>query len=777
MQQSPSPYRSPNESRSVSFAVADNVVVREGGVSNDVTDERLSATTTTPHGASDASADRRVAAGRRATELSSATGARPQTTRDSVSDTMNGEIETLEDLSQHYQDSVPADLREANTFDWYLRELYDDPRIARNAHQRVADMFDYYGTEYDEDAGVVEYLMASEDPLHEGENIFYGREVHESIHEFVNKVKSGARGLGPEKRIKLLLGPVGSGKSHFDLMVRRYFEDYTMRDEGRMYTFRWTNLCDVIRDQDPADDTVQSPMNQDPIVLLPQEQRDRVIERLNENLDAPYTIRNEQSLDPASEFYMDKLLAEYDDDLQSVLENHVEIIRLVASENKRQCIETFEPKDKKNQDETELTGDVNYSKLAVYGESDPRAFDYSGAFCNANRGLFSGEELLKLQREFLYDFLHASQEQTIKPKNNPRIDIDQVIVGRTNMPEYRDKKGDEKMEAFNDRTKRIDFPYVLEYTQEAEIYRKMLRNADVPHMHIEPHAMEMAGLFGVLTRITEPDGERISLTQKAKAYNGEIDDGDDVDVKKLREEGESKADIAEGMEGVSARFIGDEIAEAIMDSTHRGRDYLSPLSIFTHFEENLENHGSIPEENVERYHRYLEMVRDEYKERAIEDVRHALAYDLDEIQRQGEKYMDHVMAYIDDATVRDELTGREQDPDEKFLRSVEEKLEIPSDRKDDFRQEVSNWVSRRAREGTSFNPQDNDRLRRALERKLWEDKKHNINFSALVSANELDDDERNAWIDALEEQGYSREGAREVLEFAGAEVAKAELET
>ncbi|MFC4359225.1 PrkA family serine protein kinase [Halobium salinum] len=689
---------------------------------------------------------------------------------------MTGERETLEELSRNYKESVPSDLREAKSFDWYLEQVYEDPRIARNAHQRVADMFDHYGTEYDEEAGIVEYQMASEDPLHDGENVFYGREVHESIHEFVNKVKSGARGLGPEKRIKLLLGPVGSGKSHFDWMVRRYFEDYTMRDEGRMYTFRWTNLGDVIRDQDPADDTVRSPMNQDPLVLLPQAQRDHVIDSINEAFDAPYTIRNEQSLDPASEFYMDRLLTEYDDDLQAVLENHIEIIRLVASENKRQCVETFEPKDKKNQDETELTGDVNYSKLAIYGESDPRAFDYAGAFCNANRGLFSGEELLKLQREFLYDFLHATQEQTIKPKNNPRIDIDQVIVGRTNMPEYRDKKGDEKMEAFNDRTKRIDFPYVLEYDHEADIYRKMLRNADVPNMHIEPHALEMAGLFGVLTRIEEPDGERVTLVQKAKAYNGEIDDGDDVDVKKLREEGEAKADIAEGMSGVSARFIGDEIAEAIMDSTHRGRNYLSPLTIFNHFEENLENHGSIPEENLERYHRYLELVREEYKERAIEDVRHALAYDLDEIQRQGEKYMDHVMAYIDDATVEDELTGREQEPDEKFLRSVEEKLDIPSDRKDDFRQEVSNWVSRRAREGTTFNPQDNDRLRRALERKLWEDKKHNINFSALVSANELDDDERNAWVTALEEQGYSTEGAREVLEFAGAEVAKAELE-
>jgi serine protein kinase len=685
-------------------------------------------------------------------------------------------METLEELSKEYRSSIPADLRETRTFDWYLEELYEHPRIARNAHQRVADMFDFYGTEYDEDAGVVEYLLASEDPLNDGENTFYGRSIHESIHEFVNKVKSGARGLGPEKRIKLLLGPVGSGKSEFDRQVRTYFEDYTLRDDGRMYTFRWRNLCDVIRDQDPADDVVRSPMNQDPIVLLPQAQRDRVLETMNDNHDRPYTIRNEQSLDPASEFYMDRLLEHYDDDLQQVLENHVEVIRLVADENKRQCVETFEPKDKKNQDETELTGDVNYSKIAVYGESDPRAFDYSGAFCNANRGIFSGEELLKLQREFLYDFLHATQEQTIKPKNNPRIDIDQVIVGRTNMPEYRDKKGDEKMEAFNDRTKRIDFPYVLQYEEEARIYQKMLRNADVPDIHVEPHTLEMAGLFGVLTRIEEPDGGQVSVVQKAKAYNGEVDEADDVDVKKLREEAAETTDLGEGMDGVSPRFIGDEIAEAIMDSMHRGRRFLSPLTTFNHLEENLENHGSIPEENFETYYRYLELVREEYKDRAIEDVRHALAYDVDEIQRQGEKYMDHVMAYIDDDTVEDDITGREQDPDEKFLRDVEEKLNIPEDRKDDFRQEVSNWVSRRAREGTSFNPQDNDRLRRALERKLWEDKKHNINFSALVSSGEMDDDQRSSWIQALTDQHYSEDGAKEVLEFAGAEVAKTEME-
>ena len=683
--------------------------------------------------------------------------------------------QTLERLSEEYQTEVPDDLREARSFDWYLETLYDDPTIARNAHQRVADMFDHYGTRYDDERGVVEYALAADDPLHDGENVFYGREVHEAIHEFVNKVKSGARGLGPEKRIKLLLGPVGSGKSHFDYLVRRYFEAYTREDAGRMYTFRWTDLRSVIDDQDPDDDVVRSPMNQDPLVLVPRPQREAILDDLNEALDAPYTLRNDQHPDPASEFYLNELLAHYDDDLAAVMSNHVEVIRLVASENRRECIETFEPKDKKNQDETELTGDVNYAKLAVYGESDPRAFDYAGAFCNANRGLFSGEELLKLQREFLYDFLHASQEATIKPKNNPRIDIDQVIVGRTNMPEYREKTGDEKMEAFNDRTKRIDYPYVLEYESEAKIYEKMLANADVPNVHVEPHTLEMAGLFGVLTRLEEPTDETVSLLEKAKVYNGELED-EEIDRRKLREDAAAQADVSEGMDGVSARFVGDEIAEAIMDATHRDRSYLSPLSVFDHFEANLDSHGSIAAGDLDRYQRLLEVVREEYRDRAIDDVRHALAYDVDELRRQGEKYMDHVMAYIDDATVNDELTGRETEPDETFLRAVEEQLDVPSDRKDDFRQEVSNWVSRRAREGRGFDPQENDRLRRALERKLWEDKKHNINFSALVSATDLDETEHSAWVDALVDRGYSEAGAGEVLEYAGAAVARAEME-
>jgi serine protein kinase len=684
----------------------------------------------------------------------------------------------LSRLSEEYRSEVPEDTNKSFSFNWYLQELYEDPLIARSSHQRLADMFEYYGTEYNEDEGYVEYELATKDPINDGKNKFFGRNIHRSIHKFVNKVTSGARRLGEEKKIKLLLGPVGSGKSDFDSQMRQYFEDYTNREDGRMYTFKWVNLQEVIDDQDPKDDTVISPMNQDPLVLLPQEQRGEVLRELNsileEDSDVPYTLENTQELDPASQFYRDELLQHYDNSIEKVLDNHIEIIRLTASENRRRCIETFEPKDKKNQDESELTGDVDYSKIAVYGENDPRSFDYEGALCNANRGIFSGEELLKLQKEFLYDFLHATQEQTIKPKNNPRIDIDQVIVGRTNMPEYLEKRSDETMEAFNDRTKVIRYPYVLEYEQEARIYNKMLENADIPDVHIEPHTLEMAGLFAILSRIMEPNKSDVNIIQKAHAYNGEENMFDNLDVSELKQAA-AEAEWGEGLKGISARFISGEVSEAILDNLHKEKNYVSPLTVFTYFEENLEDHGSIPEEDIQKYERYIELVRDEYKDLAIDDVQAAIAYDMGEIQEQGEKYIDNVMAYIDDNQIEDELTGKLQDPDEQFMQAVEREIGIKEDQADDFRQEISYWISRRAREEKTFKPQDNKQLQRGLEQKVWNDMKHNINFKALVSDEE--DGARSEWIDSLIEHGYSEDGARELLEFAGAELANEEIDS
>jgi predicted Ser/Thr protein kinase len=55
-------------------------------------------------------------------------------------------------------------------------------------------------------------------------------------------------------------------------------------------------------------------------------------------------------------------MIKYDGDWNKVMENHVRIKRLTLSEKDRIGIGTFQPKDEKNQDSTELTGDINYQK-------------------------------------------------------------------------------------------------------------------------------------------------------------------------------------------------------------------------------------------------------------------------------------------------------------------------------------------------------------------------------------------------------------------------------
>ena len=112
--------------------------------------------------------------------------------------------------------------------------------------------------------------------------------------------------------------------------------------------------------------------------------------------------------------------------------DEVKVYRLMLSEQDRIGIGTFQPKDEKNQDSTELTGDINYRKIAEYGtDSDPRAFNFDGELNIANRGLVEFIEVLKLDVAFLYDLLGASQEHKIKPKKFAQTDIDEVILGHS----------------------------------------------------------------------------------------------------------------------------------------------------------------------------------------------------------------------------------------------------------------------------------------------------------------------------------------------------------
>ncbi len=614
---------------------------------------------------------------------------------------------SLMDLALRAQDAEQRrKLSYEGSFADYLALLEQRPALARNAFQRMVDMLEHFGCEPSRERGARRRWKLFDDPLGGGRDAVYGLDAR--LEELVATLRAAARGLGPERRVILLHGPVGSAKSTIVRLLKRGLEHHSRTDDGALYTFDWE--IDGAR--------IPSAMRQEPLLLLPREARAEVERRLNRDLGREWTLRIEGELDPVSRYWMGELMRRHCGDWSRVIE-HVRVRRVVLSEEERLGIGTFQPKDEKNQDSTELTGDVNYRQLAEYGsDSDPRAFSFDGEFNVANRGLLEFIEVLKLDVAFLYDLLGASQEHAIKPRKFAQTSIDEVILGHTNEPEYRKLASNELMEAFRDRTIKIDVPYNLSVKDEARIYERTFHASRLNGRTLAPHALEMAALWAVLTRLEEPRQGGLSLVRKARLYDGESVPGHGPEmVAELRRQAPR-----EGLGGVSPRYVQDRIAAALVGE----RTTVTALDILASLESGL-SHSSLVsnEETRRRYAQLVGLVREEHEQLARDEVQAALAADGEALDRLCAKYVENVRAHATREKVPDAF-GRPLAPDERLMRSIEEKLEIAEARRDDFRIELLNFVSQLQRDGRTFEWRSNRRLLRALEQKSFEDARDSI---------------------------------------------------
>jgi len=309
----------------------------------------------------------------------------------------------------------------------YMEIVMANPKVARNAYQRLYDMILSHGvTDYTRQHERYTHYRLFDDPIDAGRDAVFGLDA--PLMRLVHNIKSAAFGYGTEKRIVLLHGPVGSSKSTIARLLKKGLEAYSGQKEGALYTFGWK--ADLAS---PGTDTVQwCPMHEDPLHLIPFESQDAVYAEINRRIGAKdYRIISTGNLCPFCRKTFQDLMTSYEGNWEKVI-RHAVVKRLMLSEKDRIGIGTFQPKDEKNQDSTELTGDLNYRKIAEYGsDSDPRAFNFDGELNIANRGLIEFIEILKLDVAFLYDLLGASQEHKIKPKKFPQTDIDEVLVGHS----------------------------------------------------------------------------------------------------------------------------------------------------------------------------------------------------------------------------------------------------------------------------------------------------------------------------------------------------------
>jgi len=594
--------------------------------------------------------------------------------------------------------------------------------LARTSHQYIWDMLRWHGQTANPEAS--EAVKARE---------LFKRElfgIDEPLSRVVEYFKAAAAGSDVGRRLLLLLGPPSGGKSTLAILLKRGLEEYSRTDDGALYAIKG------------------SPLRENPLNLVPASLRPEFRER--------YGVEIQGELSP---WARDLVEREYEGDFI-----RVPVERIFLSEASRAGIGTYAPHDPTTADIADLVGSVDLAKVAQIGdEGDPRAWSWSGAVYAASRGILEMIEILKVKREFLYLLLTMTQEKNVKVSRFPLIYLDETILAHTNLAEFHKFLQEKENEALLDRMVIIKVPYSLSYRDEARIYHKLVSGAPAfRDVHLDPHVLDLAAVFAILTRLVKPEREGLDLPKKLRLYAGEAVEGvPETEVTRLKQESPD-----EGMTGVSPRFVINAISNAITRGNTRS---LTSMELLLALKDAIDSDARIDAKQKKSWVDHLVTARKEFYNRWVkEDVHRAMFASFeDEAQQLLEKYLDEVEASLDHRQVTDPITGETRPADERFLRSVEEKIKVSDSGKLSFRQEVVRKAMVAFKAGEKFKLSSHARMREAIEQYLFEERRDVLR---LVTSTARPDEEARQKISVVQERlvkeyGYDEHSAKEALSY------------
>ncbi len=611
------------------------------------------------------------------------------------------------------------------TFLDYLEIVKKDPDAVKLAHQRMFELITAPG---------VQVIKTEENPRLRRiygndvikkysffEDDFFG--VDKTLMKIVRYFHSAAMAGEEARQVLYLVGPVGSGKSSLMEVLKRALEK-----------------------SPPVFALKDCPMREEPLHLIPKHLRSEFEKLLDTRIEGDlcplcrYRLKNE-------------FKGEYEKFPVETFEFSI---------RSRKGIGVVPPVDPNNQDTSVLTGSVDISKLDLYPEDDPRVMALNGAFNVGNRGIVEFIEVFKNETEYLHTMITATQEKSIpSPGKGSMIYFDGIILAHSNEAEWNRFKSDHTNEAILDRIVKIEIPYCLELNEEIKIYNKILKKSKFD-AHIAPHTIETASMFAILTRLA-PSNKVDPLT-KLKIYNGEeiVEQGTTkkVDIFELREESPR-----EGMVGISTRFIMKAIDTALSESDH---NCINPISIMETLVKAVKE-LPLGDEERERYLRFIQdTLKKEYNKVLEKEVTKAFIHGYrEQAESLFNNYLDHAEAYVNKTRIKDRNTGEELEPDERFMRSIEEQIGITDTSARGFRQDVTAYMFFVLRNGGKLDFNSYEPLKEAIEKKLTASVKELSRVITLAKVRDGEQDRKyNAMVEEMKKNGYCDHCCNVVLKYA-----------
>jgi serine protein kinase len=606
----------------------------------------------------------------------------------------------------------------------YFDLIKDNPDIVKLAHKRLYDALGSHGIKVLDESNERCHKLFGGDSIkiyEYFEKEFFGNErVIAKIMRFLN---SAAKRGEESRQVLLLMGPVGAGKSALTEHIKKSLD-------GQPY-YHLEN--DAQRGE--------------PLHLIPRSLRNQFEEILN--------VKIEGDISPVARHL---LLEEYDGKYENF-----KVIESTFSQRARRGIASVPPMDANSQDVSVLIGSEDISKLDKYSEDDPRVLSLNGAFNVGNRGIVELVEIFKNEIEFLHTVITATQEKRIpSPGKHDMIYFDGVILAHCNEAEWNRFQSEHTNEAILDRIVKVNVPYVLELNQEVKIYEKQLSRSDFS-AHIAPHTLKIASMFSVMSRLKP--SQKCDLLTKMKIYNGEdvIEKGKvkKVDIKDLREEARN-----EGMDGISTRFIMKAIDNSLSDSE---KGMITPISVISALIRQTEEQLINEEFRTYCLELLKKIVRTEYLKILENEIAKAFitAYS-EQAQSIFDTYLDNAEAYATRQNLKNRVTKESMEPDENFMRSIEETIGIMGSSRDGFRSDVTAYMFAKMRRKEKIDYTSYAPLKEAIETYLMSSVKDLARV--VTKSKSRDDDQQQKYSEMvttmIEEYGYNENSAEEVLTYA-----------
>lgn len=630
------------------------------------------------------------------------------------------------------------------SFEEFLHDLEKRPKLhLRNSAMYLKEVFDHYGKDKN---GYFNIFLEKDDELN---NVYGNKKIQRLIYNSINNFIE----QGFNNKFLLLAGPNGSAKTSLIKKIMKSCENYSLTEEGSLYTFSWifpvskntllsgskplgldpnknkseiVNSYAYLKESDIAA-VMPSELKDNPVLLLPKDIRQNLINEvlkespeLLKNIKKTYLYKGD--LSRRNKDLFEALLNDYNGDYEEVLK-HIRVEKYNISKRYSKSAVTIEPQMHVDARVQQITIDKRIQNLPPSIQS-LNLFQTTGELISANRGILEYSDLLKRPLDTFKYLLMTIETKNINMQGI-LTELDILFMGSSNEIHYDAFKQHPDYKSFKARFKVIHVPYLSNYKDEEKIYKDHLlevKNYD----KFEPHSLTAFAMWNVMTRLHEPNRRntdsytkevvnilmKINALDKALLYAGDFSELSDKfnedEIKELRNITQmvkrewADDQIYEGRFGMSPR----ESKEVLFDLIHNNQ-VISYIEVLNHVEklkkEQIygDNEARIVDEiekgqtnnSFKDNKSRVQLIREYFDRKFDNELRDSLGL-VDNLAYESyiRRYINIVNAYIKGEKILNKITQKYELPDESFMEEFETRMGISKREAETYRTDLLNKV-------------------------------------------------------------------------------------